>query len=123
MRVRSSFTTAATSEVYLSSADWMTRNLDKRVELMFPIESEGCRRKVLEALDAMFRDNVKGRRLSPAGEWRQPNIGDWRAPARRPGDERFEAQVVLHEQAERQNSHRMVAAFEPLVDGPGKRGT
>jgi polyphosphate kinase len=110
-------------EVYLSSADWMTRNLDKRVELMFPIESEGCRRKVLDVLDAMFRDNVKGRRLSPTGEWRKASIGDWQAPARRPGDERFEAQVVLHEQAERQNSHRMTTAFEPLVDGPGKRRT
>jgi polyphosphate kinase len=107
----------------LSSADWMNRNLDKRVELMFPIESEGCRRKVLDVLDAMFRDNVKGRRLSPMGEWRKADIGDWRAPARRPGDERFEAQVALHEQAERQNSDRMTTAFEPLVDGPGKRGT
>jgi polyphosphate kinase len=93
-------------EVYLASADWMTRNLDKRVELMFPVESPSCRRKVLEALDSMFRDNVKARHLSQTGEFS--------VPARSPGDERFEAQIYLRELAERDNSEANGAIFEPL---------
>jgi polyphosphate kinase len=115
------FNNGGSKEVYLSSADWMTRNLDKRIELMFPIESKACRRKVLESLDAMFRDNVKGRRLSATGDYRVPEVGEWRTTARRAGDEHFEAQMVLHEQAERRSSEDISVRFEPLMDGPGKR--
>ena len=60
---------------------------------MFPVEAAHCRRKVLDALDALFRDNVKGRRLSANGEWK--------VPARRRGIEPFVAQAFLHEQAVR----------------------
>jgi len=56
-------------EVYLSSADWMPRNLDRRVELMFPVLQEGCRNRVLEVLDAQFADNQKARRLLPDGAY------------------------------------------------------
>jgi polyphosphate kinase len=93
-------------DVYLSSADWMPRNLDRRIELMFPIEAPHCRRKVLDALDAMFRDNVKGRRLSASGEWK--------VPARRRGTEPFAAQQFLHAQAERAATDETPAGFEAL---------
>ena len=93
-------------EVYLSSADWMPRNLDRRVELMFPIQAAHCRRKVLDALDALFRDNVKGRRLGANGEWK--------VPARRRGTEPFTAQSFLHEQAERAAARAAGPTFEPL---------
>jgi polyphosphate kinase len=100
------FHNGGADEVYLSSADWMTRNLDKRVELMFPVESSVNRRKVLDALDAMFRDDVKGRYLLPNGEWR--------LPARSSGTERFDAQLYLYEQAERQNAPVPGASLEPI---------
>jgi polyphosphate kinase len=92
-------------DVYLSSADWMPRNLDRRIELMFPVEAPHCRRKVLDALDAMFSDNVKGRRLSANGEWK--------VPTRRRGTEPFVAQQFLHAQAERA-AVEAPAGFEPL---------
>ena len=41
-------------EVFLASADWMPRNLDRRIELMIPVESRECRSKVLEALDVLL---------------------------------------------------------------------
>jgi polyphosphate kinase len=72
------FFNGGSEEVYLASADWMSRNLDKRVELMFPIEEPGHRAKLLYALRAMFRDNVKARWLGADGTYnrRQPSDGE-----------------------------------------------
>jgi polyphosphate kinase len=100
-------------EVYLASADWMTRNLDKRVELMFPVEDPACRRKVLNALDAMANDNVKARRLSPDGSWH--------VPPRDPAVPAFDAQVFLYEQAVRESLHSSGTTLEPLEGLPGSR--
>lgn len=49
------------SKMYLSSADWMTRNLDRRVETLFPIESENNRKKVMELIDLNLKDNYNQR--------------------------------------------------------------
>jgi polyphosphate kinase len=56
-------------EVYLSSADWMERNLDKRLEIIFPITSPAQRRRLIEALETYFADGVKARRLQPDGAY------------------------------------------------------
>jgi polyphosphate kinase len=56
-------------EVYLSSADWMPRNLDRRVELMFPVESMPLKKRIRHILDVFFDDNVKARVLQPDGSW------------------------------------------------------
>ncbi|MFD2718824.1 polyphosphate kinase 1 [Hymenobacter monticola] len=48
-------------KVYVSSADWMTRNLDRRVEVAFPILDEGLRAEVRQLLDFQRHDNVKAR--------------------------------------------------------------
>src|SRR6185436_4290889 len=80
-------------EVYLSSADWMPRNLDRRIELLFPVDAPECRQKVLAALDAFFADNVKGRRLQADGTYKR------RRPAR--GEEPFRSQLRLYADAQR----------------------
>lgn len=48
-------------EVYLSSADWMPRNLNRRIELLFPIESAEIREEIMAILDLQLKDVVKGR--------------------------------------------------------------
>lgn len=56
-------------EVYMGSADWMPRNLDKRVEITFPVEDEACKRKVMEVLKIQLEDNVKAHILKPDGTY------------------------------------------------------
>ena len=53
--------------VFISSADWMPRNLDRRVELLVPIEEENCHRKVVKILNTYFEDNAKARVLNSDG--------------------------------------------------------
>lgn len=52
-------------EVYCASADWMPRNLEKRVEILFPIEQENLKKEVIHILDMEFQDNVKAHLLQP----------------------------------------------------------
>ncbi|GFI10813.1 polyphosphate kinase [Lachnospiraceae bacterium] len=52
-------------EVYCASADWMPRNLEKRVEILFPIEQENLKKEVIHILDVEFQDNVKAHLLQP----------------------------------------------------------
>lgn len=47
---------------YMGSADWMQRNLDKRVELVFPVEDTDIKRRVQEVIDVTFKDTVNARR-------------------------------------------------------------
>ncbi len=56
-------------EVYLSSADWMQRNLSKRLELLFPVPDPNHRRRLIAALDAYFADNTKSWRLKADGTY------------------------------------------------------
>lgn len=56
-------------ELYMGSADWMPRNLDKRVEIMFPVESEELKNEVLHMLQIQLEDNVKAHILQPDGTY------------------------------------------------------
>jgi polyphosphate kinase len=62
--------------VYLASADWMPRNLEKRVELMFPVENPDIRRRLRRILDLFFQDTTKAHRLLPDGSWQRVGAAD-----------------------------------------------
>jgi polyphosphate kinase len=64
-------------EVYLGSADWMTRNLHERVEVLFPLKNPLLRDRVVhEILAAYLADNVKARFLQKDGRYLRP----WQSP-------------------------------------------
>ena len=56
-------------EYYLASADWMPRNLDRRVEILFPIEKPELQKKVMHILDCQLRDTVKAHIMLPSGRY------------------------------------------------------
>jgi polyphosphate kinase len=71
------FLNGGDEELYLGSADLMSRNLDRRLEVMFPIEDPAVKRRIIrEAIDMPFADNVKLRWLRPDGSYvRADNAG------------------------------------------------
>lgn len=56
--------------IYLSSADWMPRNLDRRVELLFPVEDSKIKERIKDILEITLSDNVKTRIMLANGEYR-----------------------------------------------------
>jgi polyphosphate kinase len=62
-------------KVYIASADWMGRNLDRRIEVLVPVEDSQCRAKILEVLDAYFSDNVHAWEIQPDGKHRRLTPG------------------------------------------------
>ena len=61
-------------EYYLASADWMYRNLDRRVEILFPVEDERIREICLRLLHFQLADTDKGRRLLGSGVYTRPKV-------------------------------------------------
>jgi len=66
------FHNGGNEELYLSSADWMPRNLDRRIELMFPITEESLRRRLLSHLRIQWADDVCAHELLPDGTYCPP---------------------------------------------------
>lgn len=63
-------------EVYIGSADWMTRNLDRRVEAIVPVEDPDSLKDLQEILGVMLSDNRQAWELQPDGEYIQRHNGD-----------------------------------------------
>jgi polyphosphate kinase len=108
------FLNGGEEQVFLASADWMTRNLDRRVELMFPIDAPAHKAAVVSALRAMFRDNVKSRVLRADGGYER------QMPAQ--NERPFRVQQYLQEEARRRTTilrERAGVTFRPeLADLP-----
>ena len=69
------------SEVYIGSSDWMPRNLDRRVEVLTPIENRELKRYLTsEYLNAYLSDNVKARELSSDGSYQKVAVENGTEP-------------------------------------------
>ena len=65
------FGTGASARVYIGSADMMTRNTEKRVEVACPVYDENIRRRLIHDLKGMLSDNVKSRQMDSTGAYRK----------------------------------------------------
>ena len=61
------FENGGNPELYMGSADWMPRNLERRVEIMFPILDEKLKEKAMHILNVQLSDNLKAHVLGPDG--------------------------------------------------------
>lgn len=97
-------------DLYLASADWMPRNLDRRVELMFPVEDPDCRKRVMEILDTELNDTIRAHFLSEDGTYHKTDLR---------GKIKLDSQERLIELAEEAIASRKIMnekmEFEPQV--------
>jgi polyphosphate kinase len=97
-------------EVYMGSADWMSRNLDRRLEILFPVQESPLKKRLIAILGTYFADNVKARRLDRDGVYHPaPRMG---VPVR--AQEQFYHEAVEVAEADGQP----VLEFRPLVRPP-----
>ncbi|MGL4972761.1 MAG: hypothetical protein ACRC6H_06430, partial [Culicoidibacterales bacterium] len=78
-------------QVFVSSADLMGRNLDRRYELATPVQDREIKQRILSSLQIMLVDNVKARELDASGQYHLRSL--------KPGDALIDSQVILFEQA------------------------
>ncbi len=91
-------------EVYLSSADWMPRNLNKRIELAFPVKDASIRARIQAILDVELSDNRKAWALGESGKYA-------RVPRGEPPVNCQETMIAEAVQADRQKSAQPESAF------------
>ena len=70
------FGTGGEAKVYIGSADMMTRNTEKRVEVACPIYDEEIKKKLIHDLQVMLSDNVKARQMASDGTYRKKRTGE-----------------------------------------------
>jgi len=97
------FANGGEEEVYIGSADWMARNLDRRVEVVVPVVNAQAKKYLKDTvLAAYLRDNVKARVMNSDGTYEPPPMS--------PGEESFNSQLFF----EGTNSSPPVGSVHPL---------
>jgi polyphosphate kinase len=107
-------------QVFLSSADWMPRNFERRVEVMFPVEAENLRRRIVEEIiPSYLEDTSRTRMLRPDGTYQRVAAAD--KPSRRSQSELLTLAATREEAAEMDDN--ITPAFDVLAttaDGNGQ---
>lgn len=85
--------------VFISSADFMNRNLSKRVELLIPVEDKEARKRLLHILETHFTDNARARILRSDGTWQVSALSTKKAKLKR-------SQEVFAREAARRSKQR-----------------
>ena len=95
--------------MFISSADWMPRNLDRRVELLVPVDDAASRRRLVRILQTHSRDTVNAWQLHSDGRYQRV------APAgrKKPVQSQEELYLQVCEMTE-QSRHQQRVEFEPL---------
>lgn len=94
------FENGGAPKIYLGSADWMPRNLFRRVETIFPVIQPKMTEHVGEILDWFWRDNVKSQVMQPDGTYRFRPLAE--------GEEPFDAQAEFLADAQRRRKRHSI---------------
>ena len=101
------FENAGDPKIYMGSADWMPRNLDRRVELVFPIEEEDLKQRAFEILDTFLQDNTNARMMLPDTTYKHVD---------RRGKTAFSCQLTFYRRAQdRLKELQRVEKDSPLI--------
>ena len=101
-------------EVYMGSADWKPRNLDKRVEILFPVEDDALKAEVIHILDIQLADNEKARILQKNGTYRRAAKGGHA----KLNSQKYFCEEAKRAQKERKKQNKNTHTFEPLHSVP-----
>ncbi len=94
-------------QIYMGSADWMPRNLDRRIELVFPIEDEDLKARAFQILDTFWQDNTNARLMQPDTSYLH---------ADRRGKSAFSSQLTFYRRAqERMQKLEKTDEDSPLI--------
>ncbi len=98
-------------EIFMGSADWMPRNLDKRVEILFPVEDSNLKEKIRSILNIQLEDNLKAHILQPDGTYKKAD----RRGRKKLCSQDYFCQIALKETKERKKEkQKTITTFEPL---------
>ena len=97
--------------IYMGSADWMPRNLDRRVEILFPVEDEVCKKQVMHILDIQLKDNVKAHYLQADNTYQKP---DKRGKALVSSQDYFCQEAISRAKEGKKKEEELSRVFEPM---------
>ena len=98
----------------MGSADWMPRNLDKRVEILFPVEDDALKAEGIHILDIQLADNEKARILQKNGTYRRAAKGGHA----KLNSQKYFCEEAKRAQKERKKQNKNTHTFEPLHSVP-----
>ena len=101
------FENAGDPKIYMGSADWMPRNLDRRIELVFPIEDAGIKKRVDSILEILLSDTTNARIMQNDGSYHNVN---------RRGKPKLSSQQELYREAmKRSQDLQKIEKSTPLI--------
>ncbi|HOY21107.1 MAG TPA: polyphosphate kinase 1, partial [Haliscomenobacter sp.] len=89
------FANAGEEELFLASADWMTRNLDRRVEVVFPIYNPALKQELVKILDIQWADTIKARVLNAEQDNPYKTVSTEEAPVQAQKEIYFKLRTAL----------------------------
>jgi polyphosphate kinase len=101
------FANGGSDDAYLSSADWMPRNLERRVELMFPVQQKNIKEELISLLKLYFQDSSRARVLDSQGAWTLKGVDN--------GAEPFRVQAYFHRQVKDASEAALTAPKQEFV--------
>ena len=104
--------------VFMGSADWMPRNLDRRVEIMFPVEDETCKKEVMHILDIQLQDNVKAHYLQPDDTYQKP---DKRGKTLVSSQDYFCREAIEASAEDKKKDEELSRVFEPMYHNDNEK--